>query len=92
MIIQLSIAAPTPLSVMRVMPDFAKNVALTVMYVLIVKNSRIKPTGNPEKYQVKNAQPTGIQSSLDLTTTMKNLLKVRIVMQARHQQQDQIST
>ena len=74
------------------MPAFAKKAALNVMCVLIVKNSRIKPTGNSAKYQVKDAQPTGIQSSLDLTTTMKNILTVRIVMQARHQQQHQIST
>ena len=76
---------------MRVMPDFVKKVALNVMCILIVKNIRIKPTKNPAAYQVKNAQPTGIQSGLDLTTTMKNLLKVRIVMQTWHQQH-QIST
>ena len=67
---------------MRVMSDSATKVALNVMCVLIVKNSCIKPTDNPEKYQIKDAQPTGTRSSLDLTTTMKNLLKVRIVMQA----------
>ena len=82
---ELSHSSIPPLRVMRVMPDFDTKVALNVMYllsVLRVKNSRIKPTENPEKDQVKDAQPTGIQSSLDLTTTMKNLLKVRIVMQA----------
>ena len=88
----LAIVAPPPSRMMRVIPAFTKKGLLNVMCILIVKNSRIKPTGNSAKYQVKDAQPTGIQSSLDLTTTMTNLLKVRIVMQARHQQQDQIST
>ena len=60
--------APPPVSVMRVMSDSATKAALNVMCVLIVKNSRIKPTENPEKYQIKDAQPTGIQSGLDLTS------------------------
>ena len=82
MLMHLAIVAPPSLSVMRVMPAFSTKVALNVMCVLIVKNSRIKPTANPEKYQIKYSQPTGTQSSLELITTLKNLLKVRIVMQA----------
>ena len=66
--------------------------ALHVMCVIIVKNIRIKRTRNPAKYQEKDSQTTEIQASLNLTTTMKNLLKVRIAMQALHQQQHQIST
>ena len=76
---------------MCVIAAFTTKAALNVMCVLIAKNIRIKPTRNPAKYQAKDSQTTGIQASLTLATTIKNLLKVRIAMQALHQQQHQIS-
>ena len=91
-IIHSAIVAPLPSSVMCVIAASTTKAALHVMCVIIVKNIRIKPTRNPAKYQEKDSQTTEIQASLNLTTTMKNLLKVRIAMQALHQQQHQIST
>ena len=92
MIIHSAIAAPSSLSVRCVIAAFTKKEPLNIMCVLTLRNVRIKPTRNPAKYQAKDSQTTEIQASLNLTTTMKNLLKVRIAMQALHQQQHQIST
>ena len=92
MIIHSAIATPPSLRVMCVITAFTRKAPLNVMCVPIVKNIRIEPTRNPAKYQAKDSQTTEIQASLNLAITMKNLLKVRIAMQALHQQQHQIST
>ena len=68
------------------MPDLKESPSLQDIKKFTLTNSRTKPTGNPAKYQVIDSQTTEIQISLNLTTTIKNLLKARIVMQALHQQ------